>query len=178
MATYSYEGKIPHIARDAFLAPDCTVLGDVTIGECSSIWYQCVLRGDVHSIRVGKYTNIQDGSICHVTTDKYRLLVGDYVTVGHGVVLHGCTIEDFTLIGMRAVILDNAVVGRHSIVGAGSVVREGFQVPEGHLVAGVPAKIIRQLSPSEINHFQQSAEHYFELAQKHQKSVQKLQENG
>ncbi|HPI37834.1 MAG TPA: gamma carbonic anhydrase family protein [Ignavibacteriaceae bacterium] len=157
---FPYEGKIPRLHQSVFLASGVKLIGDVEIGKDSSIWYNTVIRGDVHYIKIGEMTNIQDCSMLHVTNNVFPLNIGNKVTVGHSVTLHGCTLKDLCLIGMGAVILDGAVIEDHSIVAAGSVVKQGFVVPSGKLVAGVPAKIVRSLSEKEMAEFEASAERY------------------
>jgi carbonic anhydrase/acetyltransferase-like protein (isoleucine patch superfamily) len=144
-----FEGIAPRIHPTVFIAAGARIIGDVEIGEASSVWFNVVIRGDVHYIRIGTRTNIQDLTMCHVTNRRFALTVGDDVTVGHSAVLHGATIHDRVLIGMGARILDGSVIGRESLVAAGAVVREGFAVPEGVLVAGVPARVIRELNDDE-----------------------------
>ena len=141
----------PKFGKNAFVAPNATVIGDVEIGADCSIWFGVIMRGDVNIIRIGERSNIQDGTILHVTLNKWPLHIGNSVTVGHGAMLHGCTVGDFTLIGMRATVLDGAEIGAHAIVAAGSLVREGMKVPERTLVAGVPAVIKRDVTPQEID---------------------------
>ena len=141
------------------------VIGDVRIGDDSGLWFNAVLRGDVFPISIGSRTNIQDGSILHVTTDKYALTIGNDVTVGHNAILHGATIGNRCLIGMGAIVLDDAVVGDESIIAAGSVVKQGMNIPSGVMVAGIPAKIIRDVRPEERQGFNDSAEHYREIAE-------------
>jgi carbonic anhydrase/acetyltransferase-like protein (isoleucine patch superfamily) len=157
-----YKGKWPKLGERVFIAPGAYIVGDVEIGDHSSVWFNCVVRGDVHFIRIGKHTNIQDGSICHVMKDEFPLILEDYVTVGHGVMLHGCTIESHCLIGMRATILNNARIGEHSIVGAGAVVTEGMVVPPRSLVLGMPAKVKRPLTEQEVGGIDEYARRYFE----------------
>jgi len=156
----AYAGIEPTIQETVFIADGAVILGDVHIGKDSSVWFNVVIRGDVHEIRIGERTNIQDLSMLHVTYNKHPLHIGDGVTIGHCAMLHGCTIEDYALIGMNATILDGAVIGHHSMIAAGAVVREGFVVPPGTLVAGVPAKIIRELSGAEQAKLEQSAQNY------------------
>lgn len=144
-----FEGIVPSIAPGVFIAAGARIIGDVEIGSGSSVWFNVVIRGDVHRIRIGERTNIQDLTMCHVTNRKYALTIGNEVTVGHSAVLHGTTVHDRVLIGMGAKVLDNSVVESESIVAAGAVVREGFTVPGGTLVAGVPARVIRELSDDE-----------------------------
>ncbi len=157
---FPYLDKYPEIADNVFVASGAKIIGDVVIGKYSSVWYNTVIRGDVNYIRVGTKTNVQDCSMLHVTNGKFPLNIGSSVTIGHSVTLHGCTIKDLCLIGMGAVILDGAVIEENSIVAAGAVVRPGFIVPSGKLVAGVPAKIVRDLSDDEIKEFEKSAERY------------------
>lgn len=144
-----FEGVHPRIHPSVFIADGARIIGDVEIGEASSVWFNVVIRGDVHYIRIGKRTNIQDLTMCHVTHRKYALEIGDDVTVGHSAVLHGATIGNRILIGMGAIVLDRSVVGDESLIAAGALIREGFQVPAGALAAGVPAKIIRDLTDDE-----------------------------
>jgi carbonic anhydrase/acetyltransferase-like protein (isoleucine patch superfamily) len=157
-----YKGKLPKLGERIYIAPGAYVVGDVEIGDHSSIWFNCVVRGDVHYIRIGKHTNIQDGSICHVMKDQYPLTIGDYVTIGHGVMLHGCTIESHCLIGMRATILNNARIGSQCIIGAGAVVTEGMVIPSRSLVLGMPAKVKRPLTDEEAAGIDEYARRYFE----------------
>jgi gamma-carbonic anhydrase len=152
--------RIPDIARTAYVDPQSVVIGDVTIGEHSSVWPCAVLRGDGHSIRVGTRTSIQDGCLLHVQLGEYSLAVGDNVTVGHGAILHGCTVESDCLIGMGSVVLNGAKIGMGSIVAAGTLVPEGVEIPPGSLVMGVPGKIRRTVTDAERRHIANSAEHY------------------
>lgn len=156
----SYKNLTPKIPKSVFVAPNATIIGDVEIGEDASIWFNVVVRGDVNRIRIGERTNVQDGAVLHVTYEEFSLEIGSHVTTGHGAILHGCTIEDCCLIGMGARILDGASIGRFRLVAAGPVVREGTKVPENTLVAGVPAKVKRSLSPEEIESIMRSAERY------------------
>jgi carbonic anhydrase/acetyltransferase-like protein (isoleucine patch superfamily) len=162
-----HHGIEPTIASSAWIAPGSTVIGDVVIGEESSIWFGTVVRGDVHRIRIGARTNIQDLSMIHVThytrpdqSDGSPTLIGDDVTIGHRVMLHGCTIEDACLIGMSATILDRAVIGRESIVGAGALVTGGKIFPPRSLILGSPAKAIRTLTDQEVADLYASAQRY------------------
>ncbi len=160
-----YGGKLPEIDESAYVFLGVKIIGDVAIGEGSSVWFNSVIRGDVHYIRIGKFTNVQDLSMLHVTNGKFPLNIGDKVTIGHSAKIHGCTIEDLTLIGIGAILLDGCYVEKNSIVAAGAVVRQGFRVPSGTLVAGVPAKVVRELSEEEIAYFEISAKHYSEYAE-------------
>ena len=159
---FPYLNTFPKLGKNVFLASGVKVIGDVEIGDDSSIWYNSVVRGDVHYIKIGKGTNIQDLSMLHVTNGKFPLNIGDNVTIGHSVTLHGCTLMNLCLIGMGAIVLDGATIEENSMVAAGAVVRQDFIVPSGKLVAGVPAKIIRELTQDEINEFKKSAERYKE----------------
>jgi carbonic anhydrase/acetyltransferase-like protein (isoleucine patch superfamily) len=162
MQIISYGGFTPVLHESVFVASGAVILGDVEIGADSSVWFNCVLRGDVHEIRIGERTNIQDLTMCHTTYNKHPLHIGNSVTVGHKAMLHGCTIEDAVLVGMQATVLDRAVVRQHSMIAAGAVVREGFEVPTGTLVAGVPAKVIRELTEAELAFLEQSARNYID----------------
>lgn len=142
---YEFEGKKPVIDKKAYCAEGSRIIGDVELSEFASVWYNSVVRGDVSYVRIGKYSNIQDNSVCHVADNK-PCIVGDYVTVGHNVVLHACTVEDHCLIGMGSTVLDGAVIGEGSIVAAGTVVTGGTKVPPNSLVAGIPGKVIKDVS--------------------------------
>lgn len=163
---FPYLDFFPKIHDSVFLASGSKIIGDVVIGEFSSVWYNCVIRGDVNYIRIGDLTNIQDCSMLHVTNNTFPLILGNKITVGHSVTLHGCTIKDLCLIGMNSTILDGAVIEENSMVAAGSVVRQGFVVPSKTLVAGVPAKIIRNLTDAEIEDINASAFRYKEYSEK------------
>lgn len=145
-----YLDKEPVIHPSVYIAPGVVVMGDVEIGEQSSIWFNCVLRGDVNFIRIGSRTSIQDLSMCHVMRDQYPLIVGNDVTVAHHCCLHGCTIGDRVLIGMSAVVLNGAVIGNDCIIAAGAVVSEGMEVPPRSFVTGIPAKVKKELGDREI----------------------------
>jgi gamma-carbonic anhydrase len=162
MMLHEYMGKWPKLGNRVYVAEGAQIVGDVDIGDHSSVWYNCVIRGDVDIIRIGKHTNIQDGSIGHVMRNECPLILGDYVTVGHGAMLHGCTIESHCLIGMRATLLNNVVVGEYSIVGAGALITEGTRIPSRSLVFGLPAKVTRQLTDEEIASIDDYARRYYE----------------
>lgn len=157
---FPYLDLFPRLAKNVFLASGVKIIGDVEIGEHSSVWYNCVVRGDVHYIKIGEYTNVQDCSMLHVTNGRFPLNIGSKVTIGHSVTLHGCTLENLCLIGMGAVVLDGAIVKERSMVAAGSVIKPGFVVPTGKLVGGVPGKIIRDLSQAEYDDLETSAYRY------------------
>jgi len=159
----SYKDIKPSIDSSAFIAKSADIIGDVTVGKKSSIWYKTVARGDVNYIKIGDMTNIQDGCLLHVTTDTYPLIVGDNVTVGHGAILHGCKIENNCLIGMGAIILDDAHIAEGCIIGAGAVVPEHSRIEPGTLLVGIPAKAKRKLSDDEIKAILQGAKNYVNL---------------
>ena len=160
MTIRPYRGKMPQVAASAYIDPSAVVIGDVVVGEDSSVWPCAVIRGDVHYIRIGSRTNVQDGSVLHVMKDICPLVLGDNVTVGHAVTLHGCTIESRCLIGMGCVVLNNAKIGSGSIVAAGSLIPEGMVVPPGSLVMGHPGKIRRVTLPSDLEAIDQYAARY------------------
>ena len=163
MGVLVHHGVRPAVHPTAFVAEGAWLIGDVEVGKDAGIWFNAVLRGDINAIRVGERTNIQDGAVLHVTKD-FGVWIGDDVTVGHQAMIHGCRIDRGALIGMSAVVLDNARVGPFALVAAGSVVRENFVVPEKTLVAGVPAKIVRTLTDQEQQQLLQSASNYVEYA--------------
>ena len=160
----AYDLKIPQVHPSCFKAAGSVIVGDVTIGAESSVWFGAVIRGDINYIRIGSWTNIQDGCIIHVTGGTSPAVIEDYVTVGHGAVLHGCHIESGCLIGMGAVVLDDAVVGRGSMVAAGSVVKPGTRIPPGSMAAGNPAVVKRTVSGEESSGFIEWAKQYREYA--------------
>jgi len=155
-----YKNIFPKIDKSVFVAEGAKIIGHVTIEKDASVWFNAVIRGDVNYINIGERTNVQDGCILHVTNNKFALVVGKDITIGHNTVVHGCTVKDNVLIGMGSVILDNAMINSNSIIAAGSLVREAFAVPEGVLVAGVPAKVIRELTEDEIRKITNSAAAY------------------
>ncbi|MFK7872648.1 MAG: gamma carbonic anhydrase family protein [Oligoflexales bacterium] len=161
---HSYKEHKPTLGKGVFLAPGVHIIGDVHIGDDSNIWFNTVIRGDVHHIRIGKRTNIQDNTTIHVTTGLYPTLLGNDVTVGHNAILHGCTIEDECLIGMGAIVMDQVTVGRQCIIGAGSLLPQGKTYPEGSLIVGSPATVRRKLSKEEIAGLKHSATHYVDIA--------------
>jgi len=169
----SHRGRIPQIAESAYIDPQAVVIGDVTIGEFSSVWPCTVIRGDVHWIRIGKRTNIQDGCVLHVMKDTHPLILGDAVTIGHGVVLHGCTIESRVLIGMGSVLLNGARVGEGSIIAAGTLVPEGTEVPPGSLFMGHPGKFRRALTPEDLASIEAYATRYVEYMEAYKAEVGK-----
>jgi carbonic anhydrase/acetyltransferase-like protein (isoleucine patch superfamily) len=159
-----FGGKTPIVHPSAFVADGAVVLGDVEVGAGASIWFGCVVRGDVNFIRIGARTNVQDLSVLHVTSKTHPTVVGDEVTVGHRVVLHGCTIKDRCLVGIGAVVMDGAVVGPEAVIGAGALVPPGMVVPPRTLVMGSPAKVKRDLTVEELEALRRSADNYVEYA--------------
>ena len=157
----------PQIGDATFLAETAVLIGDVQIGQRSSIWYGAVLRGDVFHIRVGSEVSIQDNAVVHVTSGTNATHIGDRVTIGHAAVIHGCTIGERCIIGMGAIVMDQARVGPRCMVGAGALVTPGTDIPEGHLVVGAPARVKRELTDSELAWIEESADHYVELAHRY-----------
>ncbi len=160
----SHKGFTPKIEGSAFIAENAVVIGNVEIGEQSSIWYGCVLRGDVHEIRIGKRSNIQDGSVIHVTEGRFGTYIGDDVLVGHNAVIHGCTLKDGAFVGMGAVVLDGAVVEGGAMVAAGALVAPGKVVKSGELWGGNPARKMRDLTAEQIAGLKGGTDHYVEVA--------------
>jgi gamma-carbonic anhydrase len=158
----------PKIGRSVYIDPASQVIGRVTIGDYSSVWPGVVIRGDIHQIKIGKYTNIQDLSLLHVETNRGCML-GNYVTIGHQVCLHACTVKDQSLIGIGSILLDGAVIGEGTILGAGSLVTHGQKLKSGSLYFGRPAKFVRKLSRSEISGLKKWALRYVKYAEAHQK---------
>ncbi len=158
-----FKEKEPDIAMDTFIAENASVIGDVSIGEGSSVWFGAVLRGDIAGIRIGKRSNVQDNAVVHVDTNT-PTIIGDDVTIGHSAVVHACKIGNGCLIGMGAVILSNAIIGDESVVGAGAIVTENKEFPPRSLIIGAPAKIIRTLTDEDIKRVKENAAHYVELS--------------
>ncbi len=154
------QGKTPQITEGVFLAPNCSIIGDVTLGKNCSVWFNAILRGDVFPIVIGDDTNIQDGTVIHGTYKKCGTTIGKRVSVGHNVILHGCTIGDEVLVGMGTIIMDKAEIPSRCIVGAGSLVTEESKFPEGSLILGRPAKVVRPLTSEELAFLPKSADNY------------------
>jgi gamma-carbonic anhydrase len=159
-----YRNVMPQIGAGVFIAPGATVIGDVVIGTDSSIWFGCVIRGDVNVIRIGERTNIQDGTVVHVSREKYGTYIGSDITIGHMALIHACTLEDGCFIGMRATIMDGCVVEEGAMIAAGALVTPGKRVRRGQLWAGTPAKPVRDLSAEEQRQFAATGAHYVRLA--------------
>lgn len=173
MAVYQLDDIAPRIASTAWVADSASVIGMVELAEGASVWFNTVLRGDNEWLRIGRGSNIQDGSILH--TDKgYELVMGENVTVGHQVMLHGCTIGDNSLIGIQSVILNGAKIGRNCLVGAGSLVTEGKEFPDGSLIMGTPAKVVRPLTPEQIERLAWNARHYQDNARRYAAGLKRL----
>ncbi len=162
-----YRGVLPTIADDAFIAENAVIIGDVEIGAETSIWYNCVLRGDVHEIRIGRQVNIQDGTIVHVAKGAFGTYIGDGVSIGHMALIHACTLEPGSFVGMKACVMDGAVVESGALVAAGALVTPGKRVPSGQLWAGSPAKYIRDLGEKDQRMFDYTAPQYVSLGQEY-----------
>ena len=169
-----YRGISPKIADTAFVAPNVSIVGDVEIAAHTNIWYGCTLRGDVHEIKIGQRTNIQDGTVIHTTDGVSGTYVGNDVTVGHNTLLHACTLEDHAFIGMQSCLLDEAIVESFAMLAAGSLLTPGKRVPSGQLWGGSPARYMRDLTPEDIANIKRSAPNYVELGQEHKAEISKL----
>jgi carbonic anhydrase/acetyltransferase-like protein (isoleucine patch superfamily) len=166
-----FNGTAPQIDPTAYVQSSARVIGDVHLGAHASIWFQTVVRADVHHIRIGSRSNIQDSSTIHVTSGVWPTIVGDDVTVGHGVILHGCTIGNRCLVGIGAIVLDGCVIGDECLIGAGALLTPGTKIAAGHLVLGSPAKVVRKLKPAEREHIRQSAQNYVERAMQYRQQA-------
>ena len=173
MAIYQFGDDSPQLAPSAWVADSAQVIGRVQMAEGSSVWYGAVLRGDNDWIRIGARSNVQDGTVMH-TDMGFPLTIGEDVTIGHQVMLHGCTIGDGSLIGIQAVVLNGAKIGRNCLVGAGAVVTEGKEFPDNSLILGAPAKVVREISPEQAARLQHGALHYVENAQRHRTMLKKI----
>ncbi len=173
MALYELDGIAPRVAESAWVADSAEVMGNVALGEDASIWFGAVLRGDNDPITIGAGTNVQDGSVLHADIGQ-PLTLGDRVTVGHKVMLHGCTIGDESLIGIGAVVLNGARIGRHCLVGAGALVTEGKEFPDGSMILGSPARVVRQLTPEQIEGLRRSAQGYVENARRFRAGLHRI----
>ena len=173
MALYELDDKVPQVAATAWVADNAQVVGEVVLGEDSSVWFGVTVRGDTAPIMIGAGTNVQDGSVLHAD-EGMPLVLGERVTVGHQVVLHGCTVGDESLIGIGAVVLNGARIGRHCLVGAGALVTEGKEFPDGSMILGSPAKAVRSLTPEQIEGLRRSAAHYVENARRFRKGLKKI----
>lgn len=163
-----YEGIKPIIDNTAYVSESADLIGKIELSKNASVWYNSVLRGDIEAITIDEYSNVQDGSVLH-TSNENPIEIGKYVTIGHNVILHGCEIRDYSLIGMGSIVLDGAIIESNVLLGAGSLVPPGKVIPEGSLAMGSPAKVIRKLTENEIQHIKENALEYVELAKNHQK---------
>lgn len=175
MAIYSLGEHAPAVADTAWVASSAEVIGRVTLEGDASVWFNAVLRGDSERLTIGRGTNIQDGSVLHAD-DGFPLVLGEGVTVGHQVMLHGCTVGDHSLIGIGAVVLNGARIGRHCLVGAGALVTEGKEFPDGSLIIGSPAKAVKELTPGQIEGLKASAQHYIANARRYAAELKKIAE--
>ena len=172
MAIYELDGVAPQVAASAWVADSAQVMGNVVLGEDASVWFGTVVRGDTESITIGAGSNIQDASVLHADFGK-PLVVGERVTVGHQVMLHGCTIGDESLIGIGAVVLNGAKIGKNCLVGAGALVTEGKVFADGSMIVGAPARVVRQLTPEQIEGLRHSAQHYIDNARRFKAGLKK-----
>ena len=173
MALYRLDGLAPQVAASAWVADSAQVMGRVELAEDASIWFGAILRGDTELLRIGRGSNVQDGSVVH-SDHGFPVIVGENVTVGHHVMLHGCSVGDGSLIGIQAVLLNGARIGRHCLVGAGALVTEGKEFPDGSMILGSPARVVRQLTPEQIAGLQRSAEHYVDNARRFRAGLQRV----
>lgn len=173
MALYQLDDLAPKLHETAWVADNAQVMGNVLLAEESSVWFGVVIRGDTETISVGRGSNVQDNSVLHADIGM-PLTIGENVTVGHQVMLHGCTIGDGSLIGIQAVVLNGAKIGKNCLVGAGSLVTEGKEFPDGSMILGSPAKVVRQLTPEQIEGLKMSAQHYVENARRYKTGLKKI----
>ena len=173
MAVYELDGISPEIAASAWVADSAQVMGTVNIGDDASIWFGTVVRGDTSSITIGEGSNVQDASVLHADLGM-PLVIGRHVTVGHRVMLHGCTIGDESLIGIGAIVLNGAKIGKNCLVGAGALVTEGKEFPDGSMIIGSPARVVKQLTPEQMQGLRQSAQHYIDNAHRFKAGLRKL----
>lgn len=172
MAIYELDGLTPNVAASAWVADNAQVMGKVTLADDTSVWFGVTVRGDNDPVSVGAGTNIQDGSVLH-TDVGYPITIGQNVTIGHMVMLHGCTIGDESLIGIGAIVLNGAKIGKNCLVGAGALVTEGKEFPDGSMILGSPAKVVRQLSPEQIEGIRKSAQHYTDNARRYKTQLKR-----
>ena len=173
MALYELDGVAPEVDPSAWIADSAQVMGRVTLAEDVSVWFGTVIRGDTESITIGRGSNIQDNSVLH-TDAGIELVIGENVTVGHQCMLHGCSIGDGSLIGIGAIVLNRARIGRHCIVGAGALVTEGKEFPDYAMILGSPAKVVKTLTPEEAERFQHGAAHYVDNARRHRDGLRRI----
>ncbi len=176
MPLYSWNQHKPQLSKKVWIAPDAQIIGQVSIGEHSSIWFGCIVRGDVEAISIGKNTNIQDFSLLHVTKGKFSLQIGDNCTLGHRVTAHGCVLKNYSFVGIGATILDGCELGEFSLLAAGSLLAPGKKIPPRMLAMGVPAKIVREISPEEEKLIITTSEHYRHLKDNYHQQPQFISE--
>ena len=175
MPRYAIDDKQPTLGQNVWIAPNATLIGDIQLADNVSIWWNAVLRGDNEPIRIGRNTNIQDGSVLH-NDAGIPLTIGENVTVGHMVMLHGCTVGDNSLIGIGSILLNRAVIGRNSIVGANTLIPEGKTYPDGVLIVGSPGKVVRELSPEEIARLEKSADGYVQNGRRYAAALRRIED--
>ena len=173
MALYQLDEHVPRLAAGAWVADSAQVIGNVELAEDANVWFGAILRGDTELLTIGRGSNVQDGSVLHADIG-FPVTLGENVTVGHQVMLHGCTVGDGSLIGIQAVVLNGARIGRHCLVGAGALVTEGKEFPDGSMIIGSPAQVVRQLTPEQIAGLRRSAEHYVANAKRYAGGLKKL----
>ncbi|KAA3607050.1 MAG: gamma carbonic anhydrase family protein [Calditrichaeota bacterium] len=173
---YNYLDKSPQLDESVFVAPSADVIGNVTIGKDSSVWFQSVIRGDMHYIKIGSRTNVQDGCVLHITNNTAPLNIADEVTIGHRVVLHGCTVESGCLIGMGAILLDNCVIGKNSLIAAGTLVTQRKVIPPRSLVMGNPGKVVRELTDKEVAKIYKASQYYIDYAANYRNTKPAIEE--
>ena len=173
MALYQLDNDIPRLAEGAWVADSAQVIGNVELGEGASVWFGAILRGDTEPLCIGRGTNVQESTVIHADPG-YPVTLGDDVTIGHQVMLHGCTVGDGSLIGIQAVVLNGARIGKHCLVGAGSLVTEGKEFPDGSMIMGTPAKVVRPLTPEQILGLKHIAAHYVENARRFKAGLKKI----
>lgn len=167
----AFQGKAPEISEEVFIAPDAYVIGNVSVGKGSSIWFGCLIRGDVERIEIGSFTNIQDHSVIHVTGGKYPTIIGNHVTLGHRATVHGAILRDYAFVGIGATVLDGCEMGEFSILAAGSLLPPGKVIPDGMLAMGIPAKVVRPVTDEEKEMILRTQEKYYQLAQEYRKML-------
>ena len=173
MSVYQLGALAPRVAASAWIAESAVVAGDVELGEQCSVWFHATLRGDTERLVIGARSNVQDGAVLHADAGS-PLVIGEGVTVGHQVMLHGCTVGDGSLIGIQAVVLNGARIGRHCLVAAGSVVTEGKEFPDGSMIMGAPARVVRELTPQQIEGLKRSAQHYVENGARYRAELKRI----
>jgi carbonic anhydrase/acetyltransferase-like protein (isoleucine patch superfamily) len=173
MAIYQLGALAPRIADTAWVADSAVVIGNVELAEEASVWFGAVLRGDTETLTIGRRSNVQDGSVLHAD-HGFPLVLGEGVTIGHQVMLHGCSIGDASLVGIQAVVLNGARIGRHCLVAAGAVVTEGKEFPDGSLIMGAPARVVRPLTPEQIDGLKESAQHYVDNARRYRDGLKRM----